>query len=362
MSKLKFKQGGFMEQMCIIIVAVLSAFLCTFTVISIVLVGKIRSLRQRINTLLEENAQKTTELDNYIQAQKNPLGPLMTKTAKSLIVSFNRNGIITKVNDELLRLFGFTSKELIGKNMIGTVLPTPEKEKYNIIKRIFANPKLFIDCETQAQTKNKKTVWISWTNRFVYDKNDRPISVSAVGFDISRRKSMEAELQYLSTVDPQTGVLNRTALIEVGSRELKRAMRYHRSLSVAIVKLKHKNIFDAMSDDFTDAVLHDIIQMCRKVMRSVDYLGRIGDIEFAMILPETQISNLPFLIKRLNEHIDAYNKGAGLKDAIDLVYGGADYTKDSDTIDSLLSAADVDLNKKEKKLIQNKSHIKRRHK
>ena len=348
-----------MDQLYIAIMSILSAFLCTFVVISIALVNKIRQLRQRLNLLLEDNAKKTTELDSYAQTQKNPLGPLMTHTAKSLIVSFDKNGKILKVNDELLQAFGFTSKELVGKNMIGTILPVPEKEKYNIVKRVFANPKLFIDCETQAQNKAKKPIWISWTNRFIYDKQNHPVEVNAVGFDISKRKEMEAELQYLSTVDPQTGVLNRTALMDVGATELKRAIRYKRALSVAIIKLKHKNIANAFLDDFTDSVLNDLIQLCRKVMRSVDYLGRVGDIEFAMILPETDVANVPFLIKRLNEHLDEYNAHSSLQDTIALAYGCAGCTKESDTIDSLLSAADADLVKKEKQVARQKSQTKR---
>ena len=351
-----------MYQTHIVIIAVLSSFLCTFAVISFLLVHKIRQLRQRLNTLLEENAKKTTELDEYLKRKQQPLGPLLNQGSKSLIMRLNSDGKIIKANDTLYRLLGFNKNDLIGKNAIGTIFPEPEKNKNSIIKRIFANPKLFTECEAESLKKDKSSIWIAWTNRFIYDKKNHPIEVNAVGFDISKRKELEAQLQYMSTIDPQTGVLNRTALLNTGATELKRAIRYKRDLSVAIIKIKRKNTDDFYLDGFTDAVLHNLIQMCRKVMRSVDYLGRIGDVEFAMILPETRASNLPFLIQRINEHLAAYNHETDLKNSIEITYGVAAYAKQTDTIDSLLHQADLNLQQKEKQSTRRTATAKRRRK
>ena len=351
-----------MDQIHITIISVLSSFLCTFVVIALILVHKIRQLRHRLNLLLEENAKKTTELDEYLQHKKQPLGPLLNQGSKSLIVCLDPNGRILKVNDALCQTLGYTKNDLIGKDATGTIFPVPEKIKNNIVKRIFANPKLFTECETEAMRKDKSSIWIAWTNRFIYDKKKRPTEVNAVGFDISRRKELEAELQYMSTIDPQTGVLNRTALLETGATELKRALRYKRDLSVAIIRIKHKSMTDLFSDNFTDAALRNLIQMCRNVMRSVDYLGRIGDAEFAMILPETRACNLPFLIQRINDHLIAYNGETDLKNSIEIVYGVAACTKPTDTIDSLLHQADLNLQQKEMQNKRRTSGAKRRRK
>ncbi|MBP5344087.1 MAG: diguanylate cyclase [Alphaproteobacteria bacterium] len=349
-----------MDQTPVIIISILSSFLCTFVVISFVLVHKIRQLRHRLNALLEENAKKTVELDEYLQSKKQPLGTLFNQGSKGLIMQMDANGKIKKANDTLYRILGFNKNDLIGKNAVGTIFPIPEKNKNDIVKRIFANPKLFTECETESLRKDKSSVWIAWTNRFIYDKKNHPIEVNAVGFDISKRKELEAELKYMSSMDPQTGVLNRTALLETGTIELKRAMRYKRDLSIAIIKIKHKNTGDFLSDNFTDTVLHNLIQMFRKVMRSVDYLGRIGDVEFAMILPETQASNLPFLIQRINEHLLAYNDKANLKNSVEIMYGAAAYTKPTDTIDSLLHQADLNLQQKERQSKKQATATKRR--
>ena len=314
-----------------------------FIFISLSLVTKIRSLRLKINQLLEEKAKTADELDRYIDLAQNPLGPLYARDTKPLILSFNNKGIITDVNDQLLQKFGYTKTQLIGKKALGTILPEAEKTTDSIIYRLFQNPNLFIDAETEAQTKAGNRIWISWTNKIIYDKKGNATAVNAVGFDITKRKEMEAELQYLSSIDPQTGVMNRPALLQTGTTELKRAKRYGRALSVVVFKFQQKEGGTSLSD----AQLQEAAHLARTVVRSVDYLGRIGDTEFALILPETTVGNVTFLIQRLSQHLAQYNKENGNK--MILLYASAALNKKTDTIDNLLSQAWKQLNTKPKK-------------
>ncbi|MBQ4471851.1 MAG: diguanylate cyclase [Alphaproteobacteria bacterium] len=321
----------------IIVAVFLFVLLCVVT-IAIILFFQGKNLREKLNLLLEENAKLAEEADQFAEVAKNPLGPIFSKNAFPLILSFDTKGKIIGANDELLKKFGYTRRALVGKNALGTILPKPEKESDNIVKRLFANPNLFIDTETETTTKMGDRLWVSWTNKIVYNDRGKAISADAVGFDITKRKNMEAELQYLSSIDPQTGVMNRHALLETGTIELKRAKRYHRTISVAVIKFAVQN----KNADFSDKQLKDAVALARRVIRSVDYIGRIGDVEFALILPETAIENIPFLIQRLREHLKNYNHKAPTKLA--LTYGSSTYKKQTDTIDALLGQAWRQLN------------------
>ena len=294
----------------------LSLFLITFSFIfiSLFLVQKIRSLRLRINRLLEERAKIIEETDYYADLAQNPLGPLFTENTTPLILSFNRKGIITEVNDPLLQKFNYTKKQVVGKNVLGTILPKSKKSTDNIIYRLFQNPNLFIDAETEIQVKNGGKIWISWTNKIIYDKKGKATAVNAVGFDVTKRKEIEAQLQYLSSIDPQTGVLNRPALLQIGTTELKRAKRYDRALSVVAFKFRQKDRKSSLSDK----QLQETILLMRTVIPSVDYLGRIGDTEFALILPETTLGNIPHLIQHMVQSLVKYNKNTHSK--ITLLY------------------------------------------
>ncbi len=321
-------------------------------VVSLWLWRRLKHLHFVMNQLLEEKARLTNEADYFAEMAKNPLGPLFQKNSHPVILSFDSKGKITDANEELLRRFGYSWRALMGKNVVGTILPETEKGTESIIQRIFKNPSLFIDSETEAKTKAGDRIWISWTNKIIYNKNGRPIAVDAVGFDITKRKQMEAELQYLSTIDPQTGVLNRHALLEVGTTELKRAKRYHRDLSIAIVRF-----LDNGSTDFSDQQLIAVTQLLRHVVRSVDYIGRIGDVEFAFILPETPAKNVPFLMKRLTQQLDEYGQKSK-NTALSLKYTSSAFKKDSDTIEDLLGSAWARLDEPKKTPTAKKKKVK----
>ena len=68
---------------------------------------------------------------------------------------------------------------------------------------------MYVEHETENITKEGKHIWISWTNRLVYDESGEPVELQSVGFDISKRKKLEEELRFLASVDPLTGALNR---------------------------------------------------------------------------------------------------------------------------------------------------------
>ena len=316
-------------------------FICCLIILMAVFVVsalQIKHLRYTLNQLLEEKAKLIEENDRYATKIKNPLGPLFSADTNPLILSFDKSGKITKANDALLKKFGYTKKQLIGQNAIGTILPKPKKETESMIYRLFKNPLLFVDAETEVQSKSGQKIWISWTNKIIYNKQGQPSSAEAVGFDITKRKELEAELQYLSSIDPQTGAMNRPALLQTGMTELKRAKRYKRTLSVVIFQFQSKG-----TNSLTDTQLKEATYLTRQVIRSVDYLGRIGDTEFALILPETPKENIPFLIQRLVQHLTAYNKKN--KGQLSLFYASSTFTKATDTIDSLLSQAWHQLNK-----------------
>ena len=321
-----------------LLISISFSIILLFSVILITQAIKVRQLRITMNKLLEEKTELSEEIDFYAKQNKNPLGPLFSQNSSPFILSFDKTGKIINANDTLLKKFGYTKKQLIGQKAIGTILPKPKKETDSMIYRLFKNPNLFIDAETEAFTKTGQKIWISWTNRIIYDK-DKPVSAEAVGFDITKRKELEAELQYLSSIDPQTGAMNRLALLQTGATELKRAQRYGRILTVVVFKFQAKNPEDSLSD----TQLKNVVQLTRQNIRSVDYLGRIEDTTFALILPETKPENIPFLMQRIVQYLDGYNKTVTTK--LDVFYAVTSLTKKSDTIDSLLSRAWQQVNK-----------------
>lgn len=122
--------------------------------------------------------------------------------------------------------------------------------------------------------------------------------------DITGRKEKETELMRLATIDPLTELLNRRAFNEQGERELARARRYGKPLSVIMLDIDwFKQINDTMGHAAGDHVLKELARIMQQTLRETDICARIGGEEFAGILTETPLGGAMETAERIREAI-----------------------------------------------------------
>ncbi|MHC1781604.1 MAG: diguanylate cyclase [Anaerolineaceae bacterium] len=115
-----------------------------------------------------------------------------------------------------------------------------------------------------------------------------------------------AEVQQSAITDELTGVYNRRGLLELGRREIERARRYMRDLSILMIDIDHfKEINDNYSHAAGDQVLVELAKRWRISLREVDLMGRIGGDEFTILLPETDLESASQVAGRLLEEISS---------------------------------------------------------
>jgi two-component system cell cycle response regulator len=100
------------------------------------------------------------------------------------------------------------------------------------------------------------------------------------------------ENRRLSITDPVTGAYNRRYLMEQLPREIERAARYGRQLSVIMCDVDHfKQINDTHGHLVGDEVLKEFVPRLQSGVRVSDWVARYGGEEFVIVLPETSVEN-----------------------------------------------------------------------
>lgn len=98
------------------------------------------------------------------------------------------------------------------------------------------------------------------------------------------------EIYRLSTVDGLTQIFNKRYFVEALDREINRARRYGRALSLMMFDIDHfKRCNDTHGHRAGDHVLRQIADLVRKRARAADIVARYGGEEFAVILPEVDV-------------------------------------------------------------------------
>lgn len=88
-----------------------------------------------------------------------------------------------------------------------------------------------------------------------------------------------------ATRDPLTGLLNRRYLDETLPRELHRAQREQRALTIAMLDLDHFKIFnDTWGHEAGDAVLEEVAAVIRAQLRASDLACRFGGEEIVIVM------------------------------------------------------------------------------
>ncbi|MGN9774443.1 diguanylate cyclase [Micromonospora sp. H33] len=154
------------------------------------------------------------------------------------------------------------------------------------------------------------------------------------------------EAQRLSLTDPLTGLWNYRYLRESIRREVERASRFGRMLSVLALDL---DLFKAVNDTYGhtagDTVLAEFARRVRGEIREVDLAFRQGGEEFVVLLPETDARGAAIVAERLGTAIRGTpitvdGPGAPVLVQVTVSIGIAVYPDHGSTGQQVLDAAD----------------------
>ncbi|MDQ7841073.1 MAG: diguanylate cyclase [bacterium] len=157
---------------------------------------------------------------------------------------------------------------------------------------------------------------------------------------------MRETLRSQSVRDPLTGLFNRRYMEETLEREIRRAERGGRPLSVMMLDLDHfKQFNDTFGHSAGDALLRELGTMLRANLRAGDIACRFGGEEFVLILPEAALDCARTRAEQFREaakHLHVSHLGESLG-PVTVSLGVAAFPEHGTGGEALLEAADAAL-------------------
>ncbi|HEY3273842.1 MAG TPA: PAS domain S-box protein [Methanocella sp.] len=122
----------------------------------------------------------------------------IVESVNSIILRWDTRMRITFANRFALEFFGFSPGEILGRSIIGTIVPPTSTAGSNLealMQDILRRPEGFVNNENENIRHDGSRVWISWTNRALRDREGKVTEIMSVGNDITGRRQAEEALR-----------------------------------------------------------------------------------------------------------------------------------------------------------------------
>jgi len=118
--------------------------------------------------------------------------------ANTIIIKLDKNANIQFINRYGEKLLGYRKDELIGRNVVGTIVPKTDTSGQDLeimVNEVFNSPDKFKIKENENITKDGRKLWVSWANEAIIDEKGKFIGILSIGTDITEKKKAEQKLK-----------------------------------------------------------------------------------------------------------------------------------------------------------------------
>jgi PAS domain S-box-containing protein len=118
----------------------------------------------------------------------------LVENANCIIFQMDTQGKVTFFNRFAQEFFGYSEAEILGRSVVGTIAPATESTGRNLeimIQDLVKHPERYKDNENENIRRNGELVWVTWTNRAVYDDQNRLSEILCIGIDRTEQKKAE---------------------------------------------------------------------------------------------------------------------------------------------------------------------------
>jgi len=207
------------------------------------------------------------------------------ENARDAMYSYNlKGGGLVAVNQRVIELTGYTREELLCLTISELVAKDWHQGGAEALKRVYAGGDT-APHELEIVARDGRRIPLEVTSRILMDARGQPVTVQAIGRDVTERKQAEETIRRLAYHDALTDLPNRALFEDRLNVALAQARRMDEMLAVMFLDLdSFKVVNDTLGHSAGDKLLQAVANDLGKLVRDGDTVARVGGDEFTLLL------------------------------------------------------------------------------
>lgn len=266
----------------------------------------------------------------------------LVENAYDIILNLDGDTTLNYVSPSWKKTLGDRNDLLVGRSLATLLHPQDVPACTAYINGLLAGARIPDGIEFRIRHANGQWRWFVAHGSSFKDYLTGVSNLILIARDVTERRQMEQEIQYLAHHDALTGLNNRVSFMSHVHQALQNSRRSGQHFAIFYIDLDHfKPVNDTLGHAAGDLLLQHVAQRLKDSLRSIDVVGRIGGDEFMVLL--TDIANEELALSIATKLCQALKQPFKLGSdtaKISCSIGVALYPQHGRDFDSLSNAAD----------------------
>ena len=206
-------------------------------------------------------------------------------SVKDVIFQTDCDGVWTFLNPAWTEFTGYSYQDSLGTSAIDYIYPEDRPTLVALFERLTSGQQETGNEELRYRTTSGSVQWLEIMARVTRDDSQRVTFISGTLYDITGRKSLEAQLERRAYHDPLSNLPNRTLFMNRLTAAFELASDKQGTVGVLFLDLDNfKFINDSLGHQVGDQLLIAVAGRLQACLRHGDTAARLGGDEFTALL------------------------------------------------------------------------------